>query len=126
MKDEKGIELVEGDLVMLTIDTPVEHPAELIIFLENKEYTFDVSGEDPLTGEYTERTETTNTVKYYPITEEGLQVAKYDNGTEQLGMHRQQEYTVDNIKPKHLLKVDDFTLRGYDKTIYDDIQDELA
>jgi len=40
MKDNQGTELVRGDLVLLTIDTPVEHPAQLIIYLNNKVLTY--------------------------------------------------------------------------------------
>jgi len=115
MKDSNNIELVRGDLVMLTIDTPIHHPAELVIFLDIEEYVFKVT-ED---GE--ERTETTKTLHYYPLTKEGLEVANYDAGVEQLKFHRQQKYTASNICPVHLLKVDGAKLNGYAKTVFDEI-----
>lgn len=115
MKDSANIELIEGDLVLLTIDTPIEHPAELIIFIENEEYVYDVT-ED---GE--EKTITTNKVKYYPINKEGLQVAKFDAGVTQTDFHRQKKFIVTNICSKNLLKLDSNTLTGYNKTLFDSI-----
>lgn len=121
MKDSEGTDLVRGDLVMLTIDTPVEHPAELIIFLENDVLTYmvDVDDDDIIDQQ---KEVTINTVLYYPISDEGLEVANYDAGTVMTAMHRQQEFKVTNVDPKHLLKFSDKGLRGYSKTLYDSIQ----
>lgn len=115
MKDSNNIELVEGDLVVLTIDTPVEHPTELVIFLNIEEYVFNIT-ED---GE--ERTEITKILHYYPLTKEGLQVANYDAGVSQSTFHRQKKFTASNICSKNLLKVSGDTLHGYTKTLFDEI-----
>ena len=119
MKDSTGIELTRGDLVMITIDTPVERPADLIIYLSFEEYVHTI------TDDGQERTETTTTVHYYPLLKEGVEVAKYDNGVSQSLAHREQKYTIKNIESRHLLKMDPLTLRGYSKTLYDQIQNEL-
>ena len=121
MKDKEGTELAAGDLIMLIIDTPVEHPAELVIFLENEEYTYKLVDVDPETGESTERTETTNKIKYYPISDDGLEVAKHDAGQTQTKFHRQQKYIVTEMKSRHLLKMDSNNLSGYEKTLHDSI-----
>lgn len=118
MKDRKGTELVRGDLIMYIVDTPVEHPTELVIFLENEEYTYKVTDVNALTGTSTERTETTNKVKYYPLTDLGLEVAKYDAGQTQTGLHRQQKYIITNTKSDNVLKVSSDKLSGYTKTLY--------
>lgn len=115
MKDSKNIDLAEGDLVILTIDRPTEHPAELIIFLNAVERTYKITEDD------VELTKTTNEVHYYPITDEGLEVAKFDAGVTQNNFHRQTKYTVTNTLPKHVLKMDETQLRGYTKTLYDSI-----
>ena len=62
MKDSEGTDLVRGDLVMLTIENPVEHPAELIIFLENDAVVVntDLNGDD--------KVDTTTTTESGPTT----------------------------------------------------------
>ena len=125
MKDNQGTELVRGDLVLLTIDTPVEHPAQLIIYLDNKVLTYMVDYTDDNEVDC-QKAVTINTVHYYPISEEGLEVANYDAGVVVEHMHRQKEFEVTNVDCKHLLKFDSAGLRGYSKTLYDSIQDLIA
>ena len=115
MKDKNGIELVKGDLVFLTIDTPVEYPSQLVIFKEQVERTYEVT-ED---GEA--RTKLVCDIYYYPITPIGLEVATYDSGATTATLHREKEYKATNVEPKHLIKGTPSTLRGYKKELYDDI-----
>lgn len=116
MKDRNKEELVRGDLIMFTIDTPVEHTAELVIYIQNHERVYDVE-ED---GEA--KTVTTNTIQYYPLSKEGVEVATHDSGATTTKMHRQQKYEVTQMEPRHLLKFDDNTLRGQNKVYYDAIK----
>jgi len=120
MKDSNNIELNEGDLTMYSIDTPTQHPAELIIYLSNEEIITHVDIDDDNDPDAS-TTVVTNTVKYYPITDEGLEVAKFDAGVTQNNFHRQEKYNLTNMEPRHILKVDTFTLRGHQKTLYDSI-----
>ena len=115
MKDKEGVDLVEGDLVMVTIKTPTQNPAFLAIFLNYEEYVYKITVNEE------EVSRTTNTLHYYPITDDGLEVAKFDNGVNQPKMHREQKFTLTNIKAEDLLKMDPLKLRGYQKTLYDSI-----
>ena len=115
MKDRNNVELVEGDFIMIVVDNPQETPALLVIYLNNEEYTYKVT-ED---GE--ERTKTTDTIHYYPITDEGLEVAKYDAGVTQLLPHRQKKFNITNICSDNIIKMNTSVLRGHNKTIFDSI-----
>lgn len=124
MKDSKGVDLVEGDLILITIDTPVHHPAELIIYISNEENIIVTdTNEDGIEDGRT--TTITNTIKYYPLTPQGLEVAIFDNGGTQAAIHREQKFTVTNIEPRHVLKMDANKLSGYAKTLYDSISAEI-
>ena len=124
MKDSKGTELVEGDLIMISIDTPIAHPAELIIYISNEEnITVIDSDEDGI--EDSRREVVTNTIRYYPLSDLGLEVATFDNGGTQNLLHREQKYTVTNIEPRHVLKMNPNTLSGYAKTLYDNISAQI-
>jgi hypothetical protein len=120
MKDKEGTTLTRGDLTMLIIDTPVDQVAGLVMFLENEEYTVQAEDDDG-----NEILKNVNTVLYYPITDEGLEVAKYDNGNAPATMHREKKFTVTNVEPKHLLKMDSSNLRDYQKTLFTNISAEL-
>jgi len=113
MKDNQGIELVKGDLCILVIDTPIENPSELIIFLEAEPYTYKVLKDG------TEISKTTDTVKYYPLTDLGEEVARFDSGITQEPLHREQKFVVTHIKPKHLNKISSTGLIGNKKKVYD-------
>ena len=115
MKDSSGQELERGDLMMITIDTPLEHPAELVIYLSHKEIVYKVTEDE------VELTKTINTIKYYPISEHGLEVAKTDAGIDIKKFHREKGYEVTNMEPRHLLKFNPGKLRGYSKALYDEI-----
>jgi hypothetical protein len=115
MKDKNGIDLVEGDLVILSIDTPIDHPAQKVVFKNQVERTISISQD----GE--ERTKKVCDINYYPISDEGLEVVKKDAGQTQALLHREEEYKATNIKPRHLIKLNTGTLRGYEKTLYDSI-----
>ena len=115
MKDSEGTEINKCDLVLVTIDTPTREVTELVIFLEMEERVYNVT-ED---GE--ERSVTTRTMKYYPLTPEGLEVAKYDAREDQLLMHRQTKYTYTNITSDNLLIVDGNKLSGYKRQLYDSL-----
>ena len=115
MRDSLGTDLTRGDLMMITIDTPVEHPAQLVIYLSHKEIVYDV------TEDGVESTKTINTIKYYPISEEGLEVAKHDAGVVVAKFHRTKGFEVTNMEPRHLLKFNAGSLRGYSKALYDSI-----
>ena len=116
MKDSLGQDLTRGDLMMITIDTPVEHPAELVIYLSHKEIVYDV------TEDGVESTKTINTIKYYPISEGGLEVAKTDSGIVLNSFHRVKGYEVTNMEPRHLRKFNPGSLSGYTKSLYDSIK----
>jgi hypothetical protein len=73
----------------------------------------------------TETTRDIHNLKYYPITDEGLEVAKFDNGNAPSTLHREQKYIYSNIESKHVLKMDKNNFRGYQKTLYDNIIAEL-
>ena len=115
LKDSKGTILTKGDLIMVTIDTPVIKPVELVIFISSEEFVTKVDKDG------TETTVKTNTVKYYPLTKEGLEVAKFDNSVTQESIHREQKYTLTNILPKHILKRTSNVLRGLSKDMYNQI-----
>ena len=115
MKDSLGQELERGDVILITIDTPVEHPAQLVIYLSNKEIVYDV------TEDGVESTKTINTIKYYPLSEEGLEVAKHDAGVVVRNFHRTKGFEVTNMEPRHLRKFNPGSLMGYVKSIYDSI-----
>ena len=115
MKDRNNTELVEGDFIMIVVDNPQETPALLVIYLNNEEYTYKVT-ED---GE--ERTITTDTIHYYPITDEGLEVAKYDAGVTQLLAHREEKFNITNICSDNIIKMNTDVLRGYNKVLFDSI-----
>jgi hypothetical protein len=115
MKDRNNVELVEGDFIMIVIDNPQETPALLVIYLDNEEYTYEVTEN----GE--ERSVTTNTIKYYPITDEGLEVAKFDASVTQLLPHREKKFNITNIHPDNVIKMNTSVLRGYNKTLFDSI-----
>lgn len=115
MKDKNGIELVEGDAVILSIDTPIERPSQKVIFKSQVERTIRVMEDG------TEVTKKVCDIFYYPITDEGLEVAKFDAGHTQTALHREREFKATNIKPRHLIKMNSGTLRGYTKTLYDSI-----
>jgi len=115
MKDSLGQELTRGDLMMITIDTPVEHPAQLVIYLSHKEIVYAV------TEDGVESTKTINTIKYYPLSEEGLEVAKHDAGVVVRNFHRTKGFEVTNMEPRHLRKFDPGSLVGYTKTLYNSI-----
>lgn len=115
MKDKNGIELVKGDLVILSIDNPIDHPAQKVIFKNQIERVISI------TEDGQERTKKICDINYYPISDKGLEVAKFDAGQSQAIMHREKEYKATNIKPRHLIKLNAGTLRGYEKTLYDSI-----
>ncbi len=115
MKDKEGIELVEGDLIMLTIDTPVEKPSQLVIFLNFIEEVTSIDSNG------NETSNTGSTLHYYPISDLGLEVAKFDNGVTQTGFYRKEKYTATNINSINLLKMKSSNLKDYKKTLYDAI-----
>ena len=110
-----------GDLLMLTIDTPVEHPAQLIVFKSIKTESYTV----PATEETEAQELSINTLTYYPLTELGLEVAKSDNGNSPSTFHRETKFTVSNVHQRNLLEMNISFLRGYSKTLYEDILNEL-
>jgi hypothetical protein len=114
MKDSIGQDLERGDLLMITIDTPLEHPAELIIYLSHKEIVYKV------TEDGVESTKTINTIRYYPISEEGLEVAKHDAGISVRKFYRTKGYEVTNMEPRHLRKFNK-RFRGHAKDLYESI-----
>ena len=114
-KDKDGTELTRGDLVMVTIDTPVRPVAELVVFIDMEEYVHTITVDEE------EVTKTTKTLTYYPLTEEGLEVANFDSNVTQSALHRQQKYTLSNIESKHMLKMRHETLNDFKKDLYDSI-----
>lgn len=116
MKDKNNVELVRGDLVLVTFDTPVISPTELVMYLEIETRVIKVN---PTNGQ--ETTKTTRTLKYYPLTDEGLEVAKTDAGVSQVKFHREKKFTITNVESKHLLKLPSSSVREYKKTLYDQI-----
>ena len=119
MKDSTGIDLVRGDLIMITIDTPVERTAEIVMYLDIETLTYNV------TVDGTEQTRTTDTLHYYPLTDLGLEVARYDNDNIVDTIYRSKKYTTSNIESKNMLKMDTNTLRGYNKVLYNSLLLEL-
>lgn len=115
MRDKNGIELVKGDPILLTIKTPIDHPAQIVIFKEqhDREYYVTKDGE--------EKAELTCDIEYYPITDEGKEVATFDSGATQTTLHREKKFKATNVKPKDLIKMNSGTLRGYQKTLFDQI-----
>ena len=116
MKDNEGTELVAKDLVMVTIETPITRPAEVVIFIENEPLTV-----REVDADGAEITRNIDNLKYYPITDEGLEVANADNGNAATTIHREKKYILSNVEPKHLLKMSTANLRGYNKVLYDAI-----
>lgn len=116
MKNINNEEILRGDLVIITIQTPIHHTAEIVIYLNNHERVYDVE-ED---GE--PKSVTTNTVVYYPLTSEGLEVATHDSGTVSSTFHRQKEFQITHIKPQHVAPLESDLLTGTNKTYYDAIQ----
>lgn len=115
MKDKNNIELVRGDIVMVIIDTPVEKPTELVVYLEMEEETTGYDSNDNA------QTKTTRNLKYYPITDEGLEVAKYDADATLPKLYRTEKFIYTNIESRHLLKMPTSSVRGYKKELYDSI-----
>lgn len=115
MKDKEGTELVQCDVVLLTIDTPVYNPTQVVVFIRMEEEVINITLDDE------EVTKTINTLVYYPITDEALQVSNFDKNITQTALHRQKTYKTSNVESKHLLKVNPNTFRGHQKTLYDNI-----
>lgn len=115
MKDKNNVELVQGDLVLITFDTPVISPTEFGIYLEMEEVVTSIDSNN------NETSKITHTLKYYPLTDEGLEVAKKDAGVSQVKLHREKKFTVTNVESKHLIKMPTSSVRGYKKTLYDQI-----
>jgi hypothetical protein len=115
MKDRNGLDIVRGDLIMIIIDTPIHKPSELVIYLDNEDYVYKVT-ED---GE--EKSKETKHVIYYPLSDEGLEVANYDNGSASSLIHREKKFKITNINSDNIIKADSSNLRGYAKTLYDSI-----
>ena len=110
----------EGALLMLTIDTAVEFPAQLIVYKDLKTSCYMGVNEDDEEEEVQ-----VNTLTYYPITDKGLEVAKTDNGSNPSSLHRQTKYTASNIHDRNLLEMDPGMLRGYQLELYNNILSEL-
>lgn len=120
MTDKEGNKLERGDLVMLVIKTPVENPSQLIVYLSStqtgtcKEEVDDKLIEEP---EYT--------LLYYPLTKDGLEVAKFDNGTNDPTLTRGTKFTATKVRCSDLIKMNPDILRGYKKTLFEEISNEL-
>ena len=116
MVDKNNVELIAGDLILLTPDKVIEKAGELVIFMEMVERTITCGTEDNI------QTVTTTSMKYYPLTELGLEVARYDNDEEQdTAFFRKTPYTVTNINSHNLLKMNPLTLSILNKEYYDEI-----
>lgn len=107
--------LAKKDLIMLIFDNPIEHPASLAIY--------DSYVEDPISVDDngTVKTQKSNTLKYYPLNEQGLEVAKTQANISQSKMHREEIFTVTNIAKSNLLKVKPHHLNEVKKLYYDAI-----
>jgi hypothetical protein len=116
IKDVNGEELVEGDLVMLVIDNPVERTTDIVRFIAMEEFTYKITSDDE------ELTKTTCKLKYYPLTEEGLEVATFDKGITTNDFHRQDEFIVTNIKSKNLIKWEEEKLNSFQTDINNKIK----
>ena len=123
MKDSKGIEIDAGDLIMVTIDTPVEFPATKVVFKAVETRVVNLVVKDG--EEVTRTTQEVDDIIYYPISAEGLEVAKADNGNGPATPHRTDKFTFTNINSQHVLILDENNLRGHEKTLYEDIIAEL-
>lgn len=116
MVDTNNIELVAGDLVMITFDRVVEKTAEIVIFVEMIERTYTCGTEVDV------QTIVTKNLKYYPLNQEGLQVAREDNNVAQTDlMFRKTPFTVTNINSANLLKMNPLNLNILKKDYYDQI-----
>jgi len=116
MVDKNNVELIVGDLILLTPDKVIEKAGELVIFMEMVERTITCGAEDNI------QTVTTTSMKYYPLTELGLEVARYDNNvTQDTAFFRKTPYTVTNINSHNLLKMNPLTLSILNKEYYDEI-----
>lgn len=116
MTDKNNIELLEGDLIMITFDKVIHRPAEIVVYKEMQTRTITCGSEDNI------ETVETKSLIYYPLTKEGLQVAKFDTGTTQTDLlYRTKAFTVTNICSDNILKMDPDRLNVTLKTYYDSI-----
>jgi hypothetical protein len=116
MTDKNNIELLEGDLIMITFDKVIHRPAEIVVYKEMQTRTITCGSEDNI------ETVETNSLIYYPLTKEGLQVARFDTSTTQVDLlYRTKPFTVTNICSGNILKMEPDNLNSALRTYYDNI-----
>ena len=122
-KDKDGDVLATGDLIMVLFD--IDHvwsrTAERVIY---KAIRPKGQAEDSTLG--LEANETgTRELQYYPLTKEGVTLAKYENGDyddgSEVAMFRTKDFTINDIRNEQILKLNTSLLRGAEKEYYDDI-----
>lgn len=100
MKDSNGITLETGDLLLVTFNVLIDENSIKIVF---KSLNDD------------------GTITYYPLTNQGLQVAKYDAGESQTGMYRTAPFKLVNIESNNIIKIEEGVLDSNLKRIYNQI-----
>lgn len=114
MKDSNNIELAKGDVVIFTPNKVLEHGGQLMVFKEMKTKVCDPSDvNSPI--------EETDTMVYYPLTKEGLEVAIYDKAGVVTSIQRTKEFTINYIKSDNLIKLDVSKLNSINNYYYNQI-----
>jgi len=114
MVDINNEEIIKGDIVIFSPNKVIEHGGQLIIFKEMKTKIC-----DPINPN--SNIEETDTMVYYPLTKEGLEVANYDNTGTITSLQRIKEYTINYIKSDNLLKLDSNKLNSTNTYFYNQI-----
>jgi hypothetical protein len=104
MKDKLGNDLEAGDLMLVSFESLIDLNDIKAVF---KSYD-----------------NAKKIMTYYPITPAGLEVAKFDAGESQSGIHRQRPFTM-LVEPIALLKVEPSILSGHLKSLYNQIAARL-
>lgn len=147
VSDKNGTVIEPGDIVVITIENPVEIIAEPVrmVSLEQQEsirwdrdlpiiitnpddrdqnLTELIVQQPPIDAEPISTTAPwSGTVIYYPLTQEGLQVAQYDSGVEIDTFHRQQEYKATNITTDSMEVVSSSYLNPIQRDYYNQMED---
>lgn len=93
----------------------------IMIFIERNYSTNQVM------GIYKSYDDELDQVTIYPLTSEGLEIAKFDNNETQLGIHRQLAFTVSGFAKAKTILIENpyLTMDSSEKYYYDQIQSRI-
>lgn len=116
MVDINNTELEVGDLILFTPDKVIDTPGKLFVYHSMDTKTIRCGAEDNV------EVITIDTLKYFPLSQEGLQVARHITNTPQTdSLYRTQEYKIPNICSENLLKMDPAMLNSTLSNFYTQI-----